>query len=163
VFARVLRDGFALAATGTAEAFPAIAAHHLTLLLDAADRRSDDATVEHVLGGFDEVEPHSDVTEGLSLAGEAGLTVATLTNGTAEITRRFLSRSGLDERVECEGGGGVGVEVPGCTERDGEQHPGGGDDVSDAREDDATDPPVGCGWDAPCRVAVDAASARPCG
>jgi hypothetical protein len=29
--------------------------------------------------------------------------------------------------------------VPGGTERDGEQHDGGGDDVSDAREDDATD------------------------
>lgn len=99
-FARVLRDGFALAATETAEAFPVIAAHHVRVLLEERGREASEETVAHVLGGFEEVAAHPDVAEGLRSAREAGLVVATLTNGTRTITADFLRRAGLGDLVD---------------------------------------------------------------
>ncbi len=77
-----------------------IATHHLGTLLRARGLSASDQTVEHVLGAFEDVQRHPDVAEGLLDAREAGLTAATLTNGTAEITRGFLDRAGLGGLVE---------------------------------------------------------------
>lgn len=98
-FARVLRDGFALAATDSAEAFPLIGRHHLAQLLTEDGLPPTEGDVAYVLAGFDEVTPHPDVPEGLHAAHRAGLSVATLTNGTAAITRAFLQRAGLADLV----------------------------------------------------------------
>jgi 2-haloacid dehalogenase len=99
-FARVLRDGFALAATDEAEAFPAIAAHHLRVLFRASGIEANEDAVAGVLGAFENVTPQPDVAVGLNAARDAGLAVATLTNGTAAITREFLERAGIDDLVD---------------------------------------------------------------
>lgn len=92
-FARVLRDGFAAAAADNFTSFPDLARHHLHVL-------GPDVDADHVISGFDEVEPHPDVAGGLRAAHDAGCSVATVTNGTAAITRGFLERAGLDHLVD---------------------------------------------------------------
>ncbi len=77
-----------------------IATHHLGTLLHTRGLSASDQTVEHVLGAFQDVQPHPDVAEGLLVARESALPAATLTNGTAEITRGFLDRAGLGGLVE---------------------------------------------------------------
>lgn len=108
-FSRVLRDGFALASTDAAAAFPEIASHHLTVLLDERGLDAGESTVAHVLGGFEEVEAHPDVPDGLRAAAEADVTVVTLTNGTEAVTRSFLQRtehaSAVDEVLEARSSG----------------------------------------------------------
>lgn len=99
-FARVLRDGFALAAMGDAVAFPDLADHHTRLLGDELDRAVADEDVERVVAAFDEVEAHGDVAAGLHRLREAGIRLVPFTNGSAPIVARFLERSGLDALVE---------------------------------------------------------------
>ena len=55
---------------------------------------------EHVLDGFAALSVHPDVSEGFRLLREAGIRVATLTNGSVSIARGLLERAGLDELVE---------------------------------------------------------------
>ncbi len=98
-FARVLRDGFAAAASGSHAAFHDLAHHHLRLLLGTDDEVDGDA-VEHVTGGFEEVVAHEDVAPALRRARDAGLKIVTLTNGAAEITRAFLERAGMTDLVD---------------------------------------------------------------
>lgn len=99
-FARVLRDGFALAATDAVESFPAIGRHHLKELLSAAGVPATDEAASEVLAAFDEVAPHPDVAQGLRAAHLAGLSVTTLTNGTVAVTRGFLDRAELSSLVD---------------------------------------------------------------
>ncbi len=94
-FARILRDGFAAAAAGGFAAFADLARHHLHVLLEAQGAEAPDETFEHVLGGFEQVVAHPDVEPGLQRLADAGVAVATMTNGTVDITRRFLDRAGL--------------------------------------------------------------------
>ena len=112
-FAMVLRDGFAAATTGGFAAFHDIAAHHAAALARTVGLDDPDAVAEDVLSGFDEVAPHPDVAEALDLLVDAGVTVATFTNGTAETTRDFLDRAGLSDRVTATlDVGGAGVWKP---------------------------------------------------
>jgi len=91
-FARVLRDGFALAATGRFRPFRELAATHLRSFIDGAE-------AERVLGLFGVLEPHGDVRPALERLRDAGVPAATLTNGHAETTRSMLSASGLADLV----------------------------------------------------------------
>jgi 2-haloacid dehalogenase len=84
-FTRILRDAFALDATGTFKPFREIASGALEVL--AAQRGLPDpdrAALEAVLDGFATLAPAPDV-----------LTVATLSNGGVEATRALLARAGL--------------------------------------------------------------------
>lgn len=99
-FTRILRDGFALAATGRPADFATLARHHLGALAHASGLRLDQQAGNHVVSGFLEVAPHPDVPAGLAEAAAAGLRVATLTNGSEEITRSFLQRAGLQAHVD---------------------------------------------------------------
>jgi 2-haloacid dehalogenase len=98
-FTRVLRDGFAAAAAGGFAGFRDLAGHHLRELLRRQQLDATDAAVSHVLAGFDEVLPHPDVTPGLQKLRDAGVPAVALTNGSSELTRAFLNRSGLSELV----------------------------------------------------------------
>jgi 2-haloacid dehalogenase len=53
-----------------------------------------------VLAGFAELDVHLDVAEGLRLLADAGVRMATLTNGAAQIATRLLERAGLADSVE---------------------------------------------------------------
>jgi 2-haloacid dehalogenase len=98
-FTRILRDGFAAAAAGGFAGFRDLAGHHLRELLRRHRLDASDAVVSHVLGGFDEVVPHPDVAGGLTTLRDAGVPAVALTNGSGELTRGFLDRSGLTDLV----------------------------------------------------------------
>ncbi|HVM28040.1 MAG TPA: haloacid dehalogenase type II [Mycobacteriales bacterium] len=100
-FAAVLRDGFALAAAGRAQPFPAIGAAVLRGLLSGRDltRRLDDA-VEHVLDGIPRLDVHPDVPAGVRALADGGLRVVTLTNGSLPQSEQLLERAGVADLVE---------------------------------------------------------------
>lgn len=96
-FARVLRDGFAAAATGGIATFPDLAAHHARAIGAA---RGVDVDVDAVVAGFDRVVAHPDVAQGLADLADAGLRLVAYTNGSAPIVAGFLARAGLDALVD---------------------------------------------------------------
>jgi 2-haloacid dehalogenase len=98
-FTRILRDGFAAAAAGGFAGFRDLASHHLRVLLRRHGMDATDAAVSHVLTGFDEVQPHADVTAGLDTLRNAGIPAVALTNGSGELTRAFLDRGGLTDLI----------------------------------------------------------------
>ena len=100
-FASVLRDGFALTATATSAPFAAIAGDVARRLLAGCPLdRGVDAAVDHVLAGFGVLDVHPDVAPGLTALHEAGVRVATLSNGAAAVAEGLLDRAGLAPLVE---------------------------------------------------------------
>jgi 2-haloacid dehalogenase len=96
-FARILRDAFALVASGGYRPFPEIAT---SALASTTGQALSDDTMHDIVAGFAELAPHPDVEPAMRRAREAGVRVVTLTNGTARTTRTLLSRAGVDEHVE---------------------------------------------------------------
>lgn len=99
-FARVLRDGFAVALTGGMAAFPDLARHHVRVLAEQRGLVVGDDRVDGVVASFRQVEPHPDVAAGLHRAREAGVVTVALTNGTVGVTEGFLERAGLRDLVD---------------------------------------------------------------
>ena len=100
-FASVLRDGFALAAAGGTARFADLGADLLRALLPEDSLSTDlDAAVEHVLSGFTSLELHPDVAPGVHALREAGLRLATLSNGAASVAETLLGHADLREEFE---------------------------------------------------------------
>ena len=101
-FASTLRDGFALTASGAYSDFRTVAVGVLTGLLARIDTLRDDPgeAAEHVVSGFGELDVHPDIEEGMRKLSDAGVRMATLTNGSAEVAKKLLERAGLAELVE---------------------------------------------------------------
>jgi 2-haloacid dehalogenase len=100
-FASVLRDGFALAATGSQERFVVIGEATLhTLLAGVPLDRDLDAAVGHILSGFGVLPLHPDVAGGVRALRAAGLRVVTLTNGSTAITESLLEQAGIRDEFE---------------------------------------------------------------
>lgn len=95
-FARLLRDGFALAAMSRYRPFGELAAETLRAL----DPVVDDAAVATVLGAFRELDPHPDVAPALRTLHEAGMPAVTLTNGSADLVGTLLRRAGLHPYIQ---------------------------------------------------------------
>ena len=95
-FARLLRDGFALAAAGSYRPFGEIAASALADLAPAAteDQRA------RVRDAFRELPPHPDAEPALAKLTAAGVKVCTLTNGGADATSTLLANSCLSGHFE---------------------------------------------------------------
>lgn len=99
-FAGTLRDGFALAAAGTARPFPDVAAGVLRGVLTGLPlSRPVDAAVRHVLDGFPALDVHPDVPAGVRRLAEGGR-VVTLTNGSRPLSEHLLERAGVADLVE---------------------------------------------------------------
>jgi 2-haloacid dehalogenase len=100
-FAGVLRDGFGLAAAGTAEPFARIAVGHLRTVLQGQPltRGLDDA-VDHVMAGFAGLSVHPDVPDGLHRLRAAGVRLVTLSNGSVDVADGLLSRAGVRDELE---------------------------------------------------------------
>ncbi|MGH9249027.1 MAG: haloacid dehalogenase type II [Acidimicrobiales bacterium] len=96
-FARLLRDGFALAASDSYRPFGEIAA---AALRSTAGSPLNDETVQTILAGFAALDPHPDVKPAIDLAREAGVRMVTLTNGSAQNTTALLGRAGIDGDIE---------------------------------------------------------------
>ena len=100
-FAGVLRDGFALAAAGRAQPFPAIGATVLRGLLHGRELTCPTAdAVDHVLEGFPQLDVHPDVPEGLRVLAAGGVRLVTLTNGSTSQAAQLLERAGVADLVE---------------------------------------------------------------
>lgn len=110
-FAATLRDGMALTASGEYAAFRDVARAVLRGLLSDHPRlhTSPEEAVEHVLGGMGTLPVQADVPDGIRLLREAGMRVATLTNGAPAIAQGLLERAGLEGLVERN----IGVEEVG--------------------------------------------------
>jgi len=95
-FATLLRDGFALAASGENGSFSAIGADVLRGLLTGVElNRTLAEAVDHVMGGMNGLGVHPDVPEGIRALGAAGLRLITLSNGSAQIADKLLSGAGI--------------------------------------------------------------------
>ena len=101
-FAGTLRDGFALTAAGAYADFRIVALDLLRGLLAPVEtlRRDPQAAAAHIVAGFGELDIHPDVAEGMHRLAEAGVRMATLSNGAAEVAEKLLERAGLAELVE---------------------------------------------------------------
>ena len=95
-FARLLRDAFALCASGGFRPFADIAAGALA---SATGHAVPDDTVQEIVAGFAELEPYPDVEPAMRRAVKAGIDVVTLTNGSADTTRTLLKRAGVEGYV----------------------------------------------------------------
>lgn len=100
-FATLLRDGFALAASGDNGSFAAIGADALRGLLTGMElNRSLDAAVEHVIRGMSVLGVHPDVPEGIRALAAARFRLITLSNGSAQVAGRLFSEAGIRDEFE---------------------------------------------------------------
>ncbi len=100
-FASVLRDGFALAATGEMREFAAIGKSLLRSLLDPGSlTKSVDDAIEHIMTGFTSLRVHPDVRNGIIALSDAGLRLVTLSNGSSSVADALLTGAGLRDRFE---------------------------------------------------------------
>ncbi|MFE9657309.1 haloacid dehalogenase type II [Micromonospora sp. NPDC006431] len=90
-FARLLRDGFALTALGGYRPFAEVAAETLRGL----DPTVDDDAVAIVTTAMRHLDPHPDVQPALRTLHDAGVPLATLTNGSVDVAQALLQRAGL--------------------------------------------------------------------
>lgn len=101
-FASTLRDGFALAAAGAYADFRTVALGGLRGRLAQVEtlRRDPGEAAADIVAGFGELDVHPDVEEGVRKLAGAGVRMATLTNGAAEVAERLLERAGLADLIE---------------------------------------------------------------
>ena len=112
-FARTLRDGFSLASVGGHAPFAELARQALVDVLPAYHVTPTHERCDAILGGLRSLDPHPDVAPALRRLRHEGIPVATLTNGSAELTEHLLRRSGLRELVDrCLSVDAVGVWKP---------------------------------------------------
>ena len=99
-FTRFLRDGFALAASGTYQPFREVAASSLTSVLRARGIEPNERLEAHILAALLELEPYPDARPALEYLVDRGVRAMTLTNGAAAATQGLLKRAGLRTLVE---------------------------------------------------------------
>lgn len=100
-FATLLRDGFALTASGDKESFAAIGTDALRTLLGGEGISGDlDAVVERVMAAMQNLSLHPDVPGGIRALSAAGHRLVTLTNGAAANTHRLLVAGGIRDNFE---------------------------------------------------------------
>lgn len=100
-FAGVLRDGFALAASGDNAGFADIGADSLRGLFRPLPlNRELDQAVEHIMGAFPALPVHHDVVGGIRQLKSAGFRLVTLSNGSPEVADRLLRAAGIRDDFE---------------------------------------------------------------
>lgn len=99
-FALLLRNAFALDASGTYRSFGEVARSTLEVILAENLLTVDPSSLSPVLAGFGELPAHPDVAPAFDALHEAGVRIVALTNGQADNTRCLLERVHLDGQVE---------------------------------------------------------------
>ncbi|BCW79878.1 haloacid dehalogenase type II [Arthrobacter sp. NicSoilC5] len=100
-FATLLRDGFALTASGDNQAFATIGGDALRTLLEAEGISGNlDTAVERVMAALQNLSLHPDVPAGVRALASAGHRLTTLTNGAAANTDRLLVAGGIRDKFE---------------------------------------------------------------
>jgi 2-haloacid dehalogenase len=94
--ATLLLDGMALTAARAQAHFTQLAVGTLrSTLTGLALNRTVDVAVTHIMGGFDELDVHDDVPEGLPALGALGPRLVTLSNAEVSVTEQLFGRAGL--------------------------------------------------------------------
>src|SRR4051794_15533673 len=99
-FARTLRDGFALSASGAYRPFAEVATGTLEELLAEHGRPDDPSGVSDVLSWFSRLPARPDAGAAMTRLRGGGLRILALTNGSEKNTRSLLEGAGLDHFVE---------------------------------------------------------------
>ena len=100
-FATLLRDGFALTASGDNQPFAAIGADALRTLLAAQGVSENlDTAVERVMAAMQNLSLHPDVPDGVRALAAAGHRLITLTNGAAANTNKLFVAGGIRDQFE---------------------------------------------------------------
>jgi 2-haloacid dehalogenase len=100
-FSGLLRDGFALTSMGENPDFAELAAGSLRTLFAGLSQTTDvDEAVVQVMGAFSDLTTHPDVAPGMEAIAATGVTMVTLSNGSAAIARQLLGRAGLAHLFE---------------------------------------------------------------
>ena len=94
-FAVLLRDGFALTATGDAATFGDLTLAALDEVAAASGRDLPDGAGAEVMNAFGRVPLHPDVAPALERLQSAGIPAFALTNGSASPARRILGAAGV--------------------------------------------------------------------
>ncbi len=93
-FASLLRDGFALTATGGYPAFADLGAEALrTILPEHVDDVG--AAVKHIMSGFASLRVHPDVVEGIRALGTLNIRLVTLSNGSTAVAKGLFDRNDI--------------------------------------------------------------------
>ncbi|SDY04415.1 2-haloacid dehalogenase [Modestobacter sp. DSM 44400] len=100
-FATLLRDGFALTAAGAQPTFAQLGVDALHTVLAGVDLDRDlDASVDHVMEGFSQLDVHPDVVDGIRALRGSGRRLVTLTNGSTQVSERLFSAAGIRDEFE---------------------------------------------------------------
>ena len=99
-FAQMLRDAFALEASGVYKPFPEIASANLAIMLATHGQAAGKAAVDNIMGAFAELSAHADVRPAFERVRAAGVRIITVSNGGAQNTKNLLARAGLQDFVE---------------------------------------------------------------
>jgi 2-haloacid dehalogenase len=99
-FATVLREGFALAATGDVARFADIGTDVLTGMLDSADVDGPAAIAARLVSSMADLPLHPDVADGIRALRTAGHRLVTLSNGSAQVAERLMRAAGLEGMFE---------------------------------------------------------------
>lgn len=99
-FAQLLRDAFALSASGVFHTFSEIAKGTLTVLLDSLDHKADDAILKSILGSFSQLPCHGDVKPALEKVKHSDCKAVLLTNGSRGNTEKLVRDNGIEHLVD---------------------------------------------------------------
>lgn len=100
-FAMLLRDGFALAASGDSAAFATIGAEALRGIFTGMALKIDiESAVQHVMTGFTGLGLHPDAIEGINALHAADYRLATLTNGSTAAHKKLFEDTGILDKFE---------------------------------------------------------------
>jgi 2-haloacid dehalogenase len=94
-FAALLRDGFALAATGDSAGFAEVGAGILAPLLDAAGIAHPEEAARRLAGSLGDLPLHPDVADAVRSLRAAGYRLVTLTNGSARVAEQLFAAAGI--------------------------------------------------------------------
>jgi len=99
-FAQLLRDAFALSASGVFLTFSEIAKGTLTVLLDSLGHKADETTLKEILGTFSQLPIQLDVKPALEKIKCSDYQAVLLTNGSRANTEKLVRDNGIEHLVD---------------------------------------------------------------
>lgn len=99
-FAQLLRDAFALSASGVFHPFADIAKGTLKVLLHSLDHDADEATLKDILGVFSRLPAHKDVKPALEKLRDSECQAVMLTNGSRANTEKLVRDNDIEHLVD---------------------------------------------------------------
>lgn len=99
-FSQVLRDAFALSASGVFHTFPDIAKGTLAVLLHSLGHEADETTLKKILGAFSHLPVHRDVKPALEKIRHGDCQAVLLTNGSRANTEKLVRDNGIEHLID---------------------------------------------------------------